>query len=109
VDDTQSTQQPASPEQRRFDNASATFAYQELGHTKSPVSEWVAVYVIILASIIGAFSLVLGKWWMAWLAIGITVVAVVFAVVTSRAARRSGEGDNPAAERETAPTVPASR
>jgi protein-S-isoprenylcysteine O-methyltransferase Ste14 len=109
VDETQSTQQPASPERRRFDNASPSFVQHELGHTKSPVSEWVAVYVIIAASVIGAFSLILGKWWMAWLAIGITVVAVVFAVVTTRAAKRSREGGSPAAEPETAPNVRASR
>jgi heme exporter protein D len=46
---------------------------------------------------------------MAWLAGGITVAAVIYAIVTTQQAKRSAAGQQPEAERETAPNVRASR
>jgi ABC-type multidrug transport system fused ATPase/permease subunit len=109
VDDSNATQHAASPERRRFDNGAGNIAHREFGHTKAPLSQWIAVYTIIAASILGAFSIIAGQWWMAWLAIAITVAAVAFAVVTSKQAKRSAEGSNPEAERTSAPNVRASR
>jgi hypothetical protein len=109
VDENSSTQAPTSPERRRFDNGAGNIQHREFGHTKSPVSQWIAVYVIIAASIIGAFSIIMGKAWMAWLAGGITVAAVIYAIVTTQQAKRSAAGQQPEAERETAPNVRASR
>ncbi|MCU1678172.1 MAG: hypothetical protein JWM93_2930 [Frankiales bacterium] len=108
MDENSSTQQPTSPERRRFDNGASNIQHREFGHTKSPLSQWIAVYTIIAASILGAFSLILGKPWMAWLAGGITVAAVIYAWLTNSAARASKRGQNPAAERESVPNVRAS-
>jgi len=106
VDENSTTQHPNSPERRRFDNGASNIAHREFGHTKSPVSQWIAVYVIIAASIVGAFSIILGKPWMAYLAIAITVLAVIYAYVTTQQAKRAAEGNNPKAEREFAPNRP---
>jgi hypothetical protein len=106
VDQNSTTQQSNSPERRRFDNGASHIAHREFGHTKSPLSQWIAVYVIIAASIVGAFSIILGKPWMAWLAVGITVAAVVYAYVTTQQAKRSAEGNNAAADVDLVPNRP---
>ena len=108
MDSNSSTQAPTTPERRRFDNGSSNVMQHELGHTKSPRSQWVAVYVIIAASILGAFSIILGKPWMAWLAGGITVLATFYAWMTNSTARQSARGNNAAVDRESVPNVRAS-
>ena len=108
MDKNSSTQAPSTPERRRFDNGSANITQRELGHTKSPISQWIAVYVIIVASILGAFSIIMGKPWMAWLAGAITVASVIYAWVTNAAARKSAAGNNLAVDRESVPNVRAS-
>ena len=105
MDENSSTQAPTTPERRRFDNGASNIQHREFGHTKSPVSQWIAVYVIIAASILAAFAIILGKPWMAWLAGGITVAAIVYAWLTNRAARKSARGNNPAVDRESVPNV----
>ena len=108
MDENNSTQQPESPERRRFDNGADNVLMHELGHTKSPIFQWITVYVIIAASILGAFSIIAGEWWMAWLAIAITVAACIYCWVSAQATKRSEAGKNPAAERESVPDVRAS-
>ena len=108
MDENSSTQAPTTPERRRFDNGAKSIQHREFGHTKSPVSQWIAVYVIIAASILGAFSIILGKPWMAWLAGGITLAAAIYAWVTSGAARKSARGNNTEVDRESVPNVRAS-
>ena len=105
VDENSSTQASTTPERRRFDNSASNIQHREVGHTKSPLSQWIAVYVIIAASILAAFSIILGKPWMAWLAGGITVAAVVYAWLTNNAARKSARGNNTAVDRESVPNV----
>ena len=106
MDENSTTQQPDSPERRRFDNGASNIAHREFGHTKSPVSQWIAVYVIIAASILAAFSIILGKPWMAWLAGGITIAAMIYAYVATQQAKRSAEGNNPAADVDLVPNRP---
>ncbi len=106
VDENSTTQQPDSPERRRFDNGASNIAHREFGHTKSPLSQWIAVYTIIAASILAAFSIIVGRPWMAWLAGAITVAAIGYAYVTAQQAKRSGQGTNPKAERDLAPNRP---
>ena len=106
MDENSTTQQPSSPERRRFDNGAANIAHREFGHTKSPLSQWIAVYVIIAASLVGAFSIILGKPWMAYLAIGITVLAVIYAYVATQQEKRAAAGNNPRADRDLVPNRP---
>ena len=54
---------------------------------------------------LAAFAIILGKPWMAWLAGGITIAAIVYAWLTNSAARKSARGNNPAADRESVPNV----
>lgn len=85
-----STDAPSAPERRQYDD-NGNVLEQELGHTKSPLAHWIAVWVIIAASIAGAFSLILGEWWLAITAIVATVLAVAYAVIASAMIKRSQE------------------
>lgn len=52
----------------------------EGGHSRGRAVSWLAVVIILAGFTLGGFALVLGLWWLFWVAFGIVVVGGIIAV-----------------------------
>lgn len=54
---------------------------EEDGHTRGRPGSWVAVLIILAGFVIGGIALILGLWWLFWVAVGIAVVGGIVGLV----------------------------